>query len=52
MGADGRMGVIVTLTGIALLAASLVVLFGPWAGVASGVLLAAAGVLVDWERLS
>jgi hypothetical protein len=46
------MGVIVTLAGIALLAASLVVLFGPWAGVITGVLLAAAGVLVDWERLS
>lgn len=52
MGADGRMGVIVTLAGLALLVASLVVLFGPWAGVATGLGLALAGVLVDWERLS
>jgi hypothetical protein len=46
------MGVIVTLLGLLLLVASLVVLFGPWAGVLSGVGLAVAGVLVDWERLS
>jgi hypothetical protein len=46
------MGVIVALAGLALLVASLVVLFGPWAGVVSGVFLALIGVLVDWEKLA
>jgi MFS superfamily sulfate permease-like transporter len=46
------MGVNVALTGVALVVVCLVVLFGPWAGVVSGIFLALIGVLVDWERLS
>jgi hypothetical protein len=46
------MGVIVALTGIALVVVCLVVLFGPWARCRGGIFLALIGLLVDWERLS
>jgi hypothetical protein len=44
------MDLIVSLIGVVLLVAGLALLFGPWALVATGVVLAAAGLLVDWER--
>jgi glucose dehydrogenase len=46
------MGVIVALTGVALVVAGAVVLGGAWAAVVAGVTLIILGLLVDWERLS
>jgi hypothetical protein len=46
------MGLIVTLAGLAIMVAGLVTLFGAPAAVACGLVLAVAGLVVDWERVA
>lgn len=44
-------GVVVALVGVLALSVAAVWLFGPYGLAATGVVLVAVGVVVDWERL-